>query len=318
MISCKEEKQERLLHIHRDNRLPGGYLMNIEYTKMQGAGNDFIVINNIEKQFTKKQLARIAQTLCRRRYSVGADGLMVVVPPEKGGDFGMLFFNSDGSQAEMCGNGARCIAKYGYERRLAGTTVKIETTAGMVTAWQKSENLYKIQLNAPSGEHLLWFKAMGLGVSYVLLGNPGIPHAVAMVPGISEKIKNAGGETVRDARLYAMGRTLRFDPHFPKGANVNFYETEADGTVSLATYERGVEDFTPACGTGTGAVAYVLAGLDMCAKGAAKDTEKGNGVKINVRSAGGLLSVDITKAKGETQIYLTGPAVTVSEGIAYS
>ena len=100
---------------------------------MNGAGNDFIVVDNRTLCASPERLGRIAAVLCRRRFSVGADGLMAVEPAEQGGDFKMRFFNADGSVGEMCGNGARCICRYGYELGLAGETQRVETTAGLVT-----------------------------------------------------------------------------------------------------------------------------------------------------------------------------------------
>ena len=107
----------------------------MKFWKMNGAGNDFIVIDNRDGTVDAAQWPRIARTLCERHLSVGADGLMVVERPANGGDYRMLFLNSDGSIGEMCGNGARCICRYGYENGLAGDVQRVETTAGLVTGW---------------------------------------------------------------------------------------------------------------------------------------------------------------------------------------
>ena len=101
----------------------------MKFTKMQGAGNDFIVINNMEEKLPQAQFAALARRLCTRRMSIGADGMMIVDAPQNGGDYRMYFYNADGSLGEMCGNGARCIARYGYEKGLAGETQRVETTA---------------------------------------------------------------------------------------------------------------------------------------------------------------------------------------------
>ena len=105
----------------------------MRFWKMNGAGNDFVVLNNLEEHLPAECLPQAARTLCQRHLSIGADGLMVVDAPTQGGDYKMLFFNSDGSVGEMCGNGARCICRYGYELGLAGETQTVETTAGIVT-----------------------------------------------------------------------------------------------------------------------------------------------------------------------------------------
>ena len=117
---------------------------------MNGAGNDFIIINNIIERIPAERLPDAARKLCHRRFSIGADGLMAVEKAENDGDFRMLFFNSDGSMGEMCGNGARCICRYGYENGLAGETQRVETTAGMVTGSRLSEREYRIRLNDPA------------------------------------------------------------------------------------------------------------------------------------------------------------------------
>ena len=110
---------------------------------MNGAGNDFVILNNLEEHLPLEQLPQIARTLCERHMSIGADGLMVVDAPSQGGDYRMLFYNSDGSVGEMCGNGARCICRYGYENGLAGETQTVETTAGIVTGRRIDQRLYR-------------------------------------------------------------------------------------------------------------------------------------------------------------------------------
>ena len=122
----------------------------MQFWKMNGAGNDFVILNNLEEHLPLEQLPQIARTLCERHMSIGADGLMVVDAPSQGGDYRMLFYNSDGSVGEMCGNGARCICRYGYENGLAGETQTVETTAGIVTGRRIDQRLYRIRLNDPT------------------------------------------------------------------------------------------------------------------------------------------------------------------------
>lgn len=283
----------------------------MHFTKMQGAGNDFIVINNMEMQLSAEQLSDAAEALCRRRFSIGADGMMAVMPASRGGDFAMLFYNSDGSMGEMCGNGARCIARYGFDSGLAGEEMTIETTAGPVRAWRISEDRYKVRLNDVSRMELsMSLDACGRqwNCAYVELGDPGLPHLVVEYPGLAELMQGPDGRTCigeDDDRLHELrqlGRALRSHPVLPKGANVNFYET-AGGKVWEKTFERGVEDFTYACGTGTGSTAAVLS-----EKGLAGDSAE-------IIMAGGVLQVDVIRREGRiTDLYLTGPAVTVCEG----
>ena len=151
----------------------------MKFWKMNGAGNDFIIINNIEEKIPQAHLSHVAATLCERHLSIGADGFMVVEASSQA-DYRMLFYNSDGSMGEMCGNGARCIARYGYENSLAGDIQRIETTAGIVIGERKSQRLYRVRLNDPSVVERRYIEVDGKVYEcyYVELGNPGIPHAV--------------------------------------------------------------------------------------------------------------------------------------------
>ena len=126
----------------------------MRFTKMSGAGNDFILLNNLTEHIDHALFPSIARTLCRRHLSIGADGLMVVESPLRGGDYRMLFYNADGSAGEMCGNGARCICRYGYEAGLAGEVQRVETTAGMVTGERIDRRRYRVRLNDPTTIHL--------------------------------------------------------------------------------------------------------------------------------------------------------------------
>ena len=153
----------------------------MQFWKMNGAGNDFILINNLEEHLPEEKLPQLARCLCQRHLSIGADGLMVVDAPKAGGDYRMLFFNSDGSVGEMCGNGARCICRYGYEKGLAGEEQRVETTAGLVTGQRIDRRMYRIRLNDPTTVKLDYpveVDGVRYACSYVELGDQGIPHAV--------------------------------------------------------------------------------------------------------------------------------------------
>ena len=271
--------------------------MRLRFTKMNGAGNDFILLDALREPIPTDALPALARRLCDRRRSIGADGLMVLDRSEVA-DFSMRFVNSDGSFGEMCGNGARCICRYGVEHGYAGEAPVIETTAGLVYGWRIDRRNYRVQLNSPSVVRLddrLTVDEKTYTVSYVELGDPGIPHAVVELPGLRDADED---------ELRRLGRALRYHPAFPKGANVNFYERTGADTVLERTYERGVEDFTLACGTGTGSVVAVL-------------TRKGlvSGKNVAVTMPGGTLSVDILKPDAEPeQIFLTGPTTMVAEG----
>ena len=268
----------------------------MRFTKMNGAGNDFILVENLHGELTQQQLSKLARTLCDRRMSIGADGLMAIVPAKADADFGMLFFNCDGTLGEMCGNGARCICRYGYETGLAGETQTIETTAGLVTGTRIDAKNYRIRLPDPVNLQYLALDVDGkkVGCMYLELGNPGIPHAVVQYPGLREADEQA---------LFEFGRKLRYHPAFPKGANVNFLEKTGENRFYERTWERGVEDFTYACGTGTGASVYALAEKRRC----------GDHAEVEVK--GGLLIVDIVRdGKKCKDLLLTGPASMVCAG----
>ena len=270
----------------------------MRFWKMNGAGNDFIILNNLEERLPPEALPRIARTLCERHMSVGADGLMAVEAADQGGDFKMLFFNSDGSVGEMCGNGARCICRYGFENGLAGEVQAVETTAGMVFGQRIDRRFYRVQLNDPTVIRLdcpVEVDGVRYACSYVELGNPGLPHAV--VP--YHNLQNADEHELRE-----LGRKIRWNPVFPKGANVNFYELTGEDRLFERTFERGVEDFTYACGTGTGAVVSVL-------------TLQGkvSGQQVRADMTGGTLFVDAERTYSQiSELHITGPTNIVCTG----
>ena len=270
----------------------------MKFWKMNGAGNDFLVLNNLEAHLPAQVFPAMARVLCERHLSIGADGLMVVDTPTQGGDYKMLFFNSDGSVGEMCGNGARCICRYGYENGLAGETQTVETTAGIVTGQRIDQRLYRIRLNDPTTVKLdspVEIDGVRYSCSYVELGDPGIPHAVVPYRGLQEADEN---------ELRELGRKIRWYADFPKGANVNFYEIIGEDLVCERTFERGVEDFTYACGTGTGSVVTVL-------------TLQGrvSGKDVRVTMPGGELRIDAKRVHSHiASLYLTGPTNIVCKG----
>lgn len=309
----------------------------MKFWKMNGTGNDFIVINNIEEKIDEKKLPDMARLLCERHMSLGADGLMVVERPHAGvsADCRMLFYNSDGSVGEMCGNGARCICRYCYENGLAGDSPVIETTAGTVTGKRIDESLYRIRLNDPSlielnkklvpDEKFDFWKSIrcdgiaakpdpaefAVTCSHIVLGDPGIPHVVAEYAGDIAAL--CGSLHLKDADeniLRELGRALRWNSALPNGANVNFIEITGENEVFERTFERGVEDFTYACGTGTGCAAAALTLLNRVS---------GTNVVFNVR--GGVLHADIEEIDEASDgscsvhgIFLAGPTNVVAKG----
>lgn len=265
----------------------------MRFTKMHGAGNDFIIINAISEKIDA-DIPSLVRRLCARRTGIGADGLMIVAPADGDADFKLLFYNADGSLGEMCGNGARCIARYGYEHGLSGERPTIETTAGIVKGERINETLYRVRLNDPTVAELSR-PAEGIDCSYIELGDPGIPHAVI----ISDE-----WDAMDPDKLCSLGKALRWSKAFPKGANVSFVKLVGEDKIKAITYERGVEDFTLACGTGCGSIVTAL-------------TMKGlvSGKNVSVSMPGGELfvSVDITDGKPH-DVYLTGPTCVVYTG----
>jgi diaminopimelate epimerase len=259
---------------------------------MNGAGNDFVLVDNRNLSLTLSS-GQIA-AICDRHRGVGADGLLAVEPASAGADFRMRYYNADGGEAEMCGNGARCFAR--FANRLLGeahTHLSFETQAGII----KSEcigELVRLEMSAPhsyAAPVTLDVRGRRLPVSFL---NTGVPHAVIPVEDL-ETI------AVRDD-----GSTLRHHEHFsPKGTNVNFIAAEAPGRIAIRTYERGVEDETLACGTGVVASALI------------HHLTTGAPSPISVRVRGGeTLEVGFERAADGSfhAVTLTGPADFVFTG----
>ena len=244
---------------------------------MNGAGNDFMVMDARGGVYDFEAMAK---ELCKLTDS---DGFMAADTSDKA-DFKLHFYNADGTRGEMCGNGARCICRFAYDIGLAGETMTVETDAGLVPGWRLSQSQYKVQLNNPG---VLDLSRKG-EIAYVELGNPGVPHAVAEYQ----------GDLWGDAeKLKRQMESLRQDPAFPKGANVNFYQLQKADEVRVLTFERGVEDFTLACGTGCGSVAVTLWTKGLLPQG-----------RLTAHNRGGTLTVTISGTGGKVEsLLLEGP-----------
>lgn len=251
--------------------------------KMSGAGNDFAVVD-IRGQ--KPDLQTLSIDLCAR---LGVDGFLAVDHSEIA-DFKLNFYNPDGLRGEMCGNGARCVCKYAYDQGIAGEAMTVETDAGIVYGWRLAENRYRIRLNNPGIVDLQRLP----NAAYIELGNPGIPHSVTLVPDLDWSEKD---------RLKPGFLAIRHNPVFPKGVNVNFYRPLTETSAKILTFERGVEDFTLACGTGSASVATVL-----WLQG------KLPGNRLTVENPGGTLEITIEGKDGRIdELYLEGPAESLQE-----
>ena len=218
----------------------------IAFWKMSGSGNDFIIIDNRHSVVTIEDLTGFAAQVCRRKMSVGADGL-ILVESSANRDFKWRFFNSDGSVAEMCGNGARCVARFAHLNGIAGKQMCFETLAGVISASVNGEQV-RIQMTDPDDPVIDAKLDTGREVIDYSFVNTGVPHVVIDIGDIEA------------ADVVAVGRRVRWHDHFaPAGTNVNFLAPLDAGVWAVRTYERGVEDETLACGTGITAAALVLA-----------------------------------------------------------
>ena len=263
----------------------------MEFWKMNGAGNDFIILDNRVLGASPDRLGRIALALCRRRFSIGADGLMAVEEGTQGGDFKMRFYNSDGSLGEMCGNGARCFALFAEHRGIGGETKFFDAADGLHTARIR-------RLKGTSGEIELGMTAVReirTGDGWWFL-NTGVPHYVEFV------------DDLEAVDVTGRGRAIRRDTaRFPQGTNVNFVQIAGDGAIRIRTYERGVENETLACGTGATAAAIVTA-----------FARQPHTTDFRITVPGGALAVRFSHEQGTqtyTDIRLTGPARRVFEGV---
>ena len=263
----------------------------MHFTKMNGAGNDFVMIDNRAGNvfLTDSLIAR----LCDRHRGIGADGLLLVEPAQGNADWRMRYYNADGAEAEMCGNGARCFARFANRLRpTANNVLTFETRAGIISA-SLAADLVSLAMSQPGPlSEAINLEAAGETLETYSI-NTGVPHAVVLV------------EDTEDVDVRTLGAALRHHHHFqPRGTNVNFVRQFGPQDLVIRTYERGVENETLACGTGVVASALTIAALT------------GAQAPIRVRVKGGdTLVVDFKRAgNGFSDVVLTGPADFVFEG----
>lgn len=221
----------------------------LPFWKMSGAGNDFVLIDHRGAFVAARDMAEFARLVCRPKFGVGADGLIFIERSEEA-DFQWRFFNADGSEAEMCGNGARCAARFAFMQGIAAAHMRFLTRAGLIEA-SVDETLVTVSLT-PATDLVLNRRLQVADRPHVVHSvNTGVPHAVLFV-------EDLAGTDVR-----SLGRALRFHEAFgPKGTNVNFVALADDG-LHIRSYERGVEDETFACGTGAVAAALIAVQLGL-------------------------------------------------------
>lgn len=253
----------------------------IKFTKMSGSGNDFILIDNRDKgiEYDKNFIEKV----CKRSLSVGADGI-IFIENSNVADFKWAFFNSDGSVAEMCGNGSRCAARFAYINNIANKQMKFETLAGVIEAEIKDGVNVKVQLTQPFDEKLN-FLLDGYKLSYI---NTGVPHAVIET------------DNIDSVDILKSGAFLRYHDYFkPSGTNVDFYEVVDNSTVKMRTYERGVEGETLACGTGAAAVSIIASKNNKLKSPITVITRSGLKLKIYLEN-------EKVYLEGEARIIYTG------------
>ena len=262
----------------------------LRFTKMSGAGNDFVMIDNRAGNIhlNSDQIARI----CDRHRGIGADGILLLEEARNGADFRMRYFNSDGGEAEMCGNGARCFARFAHKVAGAPGKISFETPAGVIGA-ELHDQLVTLQMSKPTDLRLNIALRLARKTKTVHFINSGVPHVVIPVSQIDDVDVRRDGEAIRYHEMF-----------LPKGANINFLEQRGTKLVAIRTYERGVEDETLACGTGVVASALIFAATENA----------GGPIGVIVRS-GSELSVDFKKDSDRFRdVTLTGPAEFVFEG----
>jgi len=295
------DRNETMVHAENGVRTSG---KTLSFTKMCGHGNDFIVMSNMAGTLNR-DWTRDARIWCRRKTGIGADGLLIL---EKSGwsDFRLRIFNADGSEAEMCGNGARCAASYAMEKNLSGESMKFETLAGLIEAEVEGRNV-TIRLTDVAEPKKDLKVAMGKDVAFnVHFANSGVPHAVLFtetldqLPDFRRPLKELTGEAIRH-----VGRLVRFHPEFgAAGTNVDFVEVAGPGHILVRTYERGVEEETLACGTG--AVASAIVSSEYMNAGSPP---------ICVDMPGGTLWVDFEKKGSRFEsVRLKGPVQWIFQG----
>jgi diaminopimelate epimerase len=264
---------------------------NIPFFKMQGSGNDFVLIDNRSLQIPVEHMASWAKTFCPRAFSVGADGLIFLQEAPSGdpADYIWHFYNADGSRAEMCGNGSRCAAFLAHRLGLAGAEHVLGTDAGPIRAKVYPE-LEEVQVQLTPVRQIqtgidLDMDGTALTVHFA---NTGVPHAIVIM------------DAVHEANVLELGRSIRRHQHFsPAGTNVNFIQMTGRNSLLLRTYERGVENETYACGTGAAASVAIAHALDLVDDSVLVTTSGGERLEILIQ--------------GEN-IHLKGRAVLVYEG----
>ncbi|MFU8781078.1 MAG: diaminopimelate epimerase [Kiritimatiellia bacterium] len=266
--------------------------MSTPFWKMHGAGNDFIILNRINSSQPQPTAIRI-HNWCQPHTGIGADGLILLQSANNAAHhFRMTFFNPDGGEAEMCGNGARCIARFAYEQGIAPPNMKFETAAGVISA-RVERNLVTIDMQIPN--HIEFDQQLEIDNHPLLIDfvNTGVPHAVVICPDLAAIDIPTLGRAIRQHARYA-----------PAGTNVDFIQIAENNTLQIRTYERGVEAETLACGTGIAAAATICILKGIITSPASIVTAGGDTLHVALEQQSSKI----------TRLQLTGPAKHVFHG----
>ena len=249
-------------------------MADLAFWKMSGSGNDFILVDNRDGKVSSQDMSRWVERVCRRRESVGADGVIFVEPSSRC-DFAWRFFNADGGEVEMCGNGSRCVARFAYLHGIAGPEMTFETLAGPISA-RVQGRVVTVRMPRPSDfrKHIDLPPCDGWQVADFI--NTGVPHVVIRVSDLEHCPVVEQGRWIRHHALFA-----------PQGTNVNFVSVTGPQALAVRTYERGVEDETLACGTGSIASALVCALRDRMRSPVRVTTRGGEELTIHFQEDSG-------------------------------
>ena len=265
-------------------------MTRIPFVKMSGAGNDFVVIDNRDS-ILPHELTDFLRKICQRRMSIGADGVLLVEDSDLA-DFKMRYFNSDGNEVETCGNGARCISRFAYLNGITLHKMRFETKVGIYQSEVIRSNV-RVRLGNPTQVRLSFPLQLNDGVHNVSFANTGVPHVMFLVKNLEE------------VDVTHLGNQIRYHKDFePAGTNVNFVRVRSSQEIDIRTYERGIEDETFACGTGSVAGVIILA----------LNGKVSSPVRVNT-SSGFTLKIYFNLVGGEAQdLYLEGDARLICEG----
>lgn len=242
---------------------------NLPFTKMSGSGNDFVIVDNRDSRVAEDIKRDLARKVCAPKTSVGADGLIFIENSGKA-DYKWDFYNSDGSSAEMCGNGGRCVARYAFEKGIAPSNHSFETLAGVIRA-EVQGPMVKVKLTPP-GNHRQGLEVVFNGSTYQVESiNTGVPHAIVFSADVDAEDVDSLGRAIRYHEVFA-----------PAGANVNLVQKQEKGTLKVRTYERGVEGETLACGTGCVASALIASRRFKLPSPVTVETRGGETLKIHI------------------------------------